>query len=67
MFLGVGLVIPVIPQIKDEMNFSGATMGMMISIFAILQLLASPISGILSDKIGRKEINRDWHDYFFYF
>lgn len=56
MFLGVGLVIPVIPQIKDEMNFSGATMGMMISIFAILQLLASPISGILSDKIGRKKL-----------
>ena len=56
VFLGVGLVIPVIPQIKDEMNFSGATMGMMISIFAILQLLASPISGILSDKIGRKQL-----------
>ena len=56
VFLGVGLVIPVIPQIKDEMNFSGATMGMMISIFAILQLLASPISGILSDKIGRKKL-----------
>ena len=56
VFLGIGLVIPVIPQIKDEMNFSGATMGMMISIFAILQLLASPISGILSDKIGRKKL-----------
>lgn len=56
VFLGIGLVIPVIPQIKDEMNFSGTTMGMMISIFAIMQLLSSPISGTLSDKIGRKKL-----------
>lgn len=56
VFLGVGLVIPVIPQLKEEMNFSGATMGMMISIFAIAQLIASPLSGMLSDKIGRKKL-----------
>ena len=56
VFLGVGLVIPVIPQLKDEMNFSGTTMGMMISIFAITQLLMSPVAGIISDKMGRKKI-----------
>lgn len=56
VFLGVGLVIPVIPQLKDEMNFSGTTMGMMISIFAITQLLMSPVAGILSDRMGRKKI-----------
>ncbi|MEG0293051.1 MFS transporter [Enterococcus sp.] len=56
VFLGVGLVIPVIPQLKEEMNFSGATMGMMISIFAIAQLIASPLTGMLSDKIGRKKL-----------
>ena len=32
VFLGVGLVVPVLPQLKEEMNFSGTTMGMMISI-----------------------------------
>ncbi|KAF1299251.1 multidrug MFS transporter [Enterococcus sp. JM4C] len=56
VFLGVGLVIPVIPQLKEQMHFSGATMGMMISIFAIAQLITSPIAGILSDKIGRKKM-----------
>lgn len=55
VFLGVGLVIPVIPQLKEEMHFSGTTMGMMISIFAIAQLITSPIAGVLSDKIGRKK------------
>ncbi|EOK05008.1 TPA: multidrug efflux MFS transporter EmeA [Enterococcus faecalis] len=56
VFLGVGLVIPVIPQLKEEMHFSGTTMGMMISIFAIAQLITSPIAGVLSDKIGRKKM-----------
>ncbi|MBM7708653.1 MFS transporter [Enterococcus lemanii] len=56
VFLGVGLVIPVIPQIKEQMNFSGAVMGMMISIFAFAQLIASPITGVMSDKMGRKKM-----------
>ena len=56
VFMGVGLVVPVIPLLKDEMNFSGTTMGMMISIFAIAQLIASPVAGILSDKLGRKKM-----------
>ncbi|QDK70707.1 MFS transporter [Lactococcus protaetiae] len=56
VFLGAGLVIPVLPKLKEQMNFSGTTMGMMISIFAIAQLVASPIAGALSDKIGRKKL-----------
>ena len=56
VFMGVGLVVPVIPLLKDEMHFSGTTMGMMISIFAIAQLVASPIAGVLSDKLGRKKM-----------
>ncbi|MGX7244632.1 MFS transporter [Enterococcus quebecensis] len=56
VFLGVGLVIPVMPQLKEEMHFSGATMGMMMSIFAITQLIISPIAGVLSDRIGRKKM-----------
>lgn len=56
VFLGVGLVIPVMPTLKEAMNLSGATMGMLISVFAITQLIMSPIAGHLSDKIGRKKI-----------
>lgn len=56
VFLGAGLVIPVLPTLKEQMHFSGTTMGMMISIFAIAQLVASPIAGALSDKIGRKKL-----------
>ena len=56
VFLGVGLVIPVIPALQKEMGFNATTMGMMISIFAIAQLVASPFAGMLSDKLGRKKL-----------
>lgn len=56
VFLGVGLIIPVMPPLKEQMHFSGTTMGMMISIFAIAQLFASPIAGHLSDRVGRTKL-----------
>lgn len=54
VFLGVGLIIPVMPKLKDEMHLSGTTMGLLISIFAFFQLIVSPLAGYLSDKAGRK-------------
>ncbi|RGI31771.1 MULTISPECIES: MFS transporter [Enterococcaceae] len=56
VFLGAGLVIPVMPMLKEDMHLSGSTMGLMISVFAVLQLIVSPIAGSLSDKVGRKLI-----------
>lgn len=56
VFVGVGLVVPIMPDLKNQMGYSGTTMGLMISIFAIAQLIASPITGSLSDKLGRKKI-----------
>ncbi|MQW23105.1 MULTISPECIES: MFS transporter [unclassified Lactococcus] len=56
VFLGAGLVIPILPDLKEQMNFTGTTMGLMISIFAFAELVASPITGALSDKYGRKKL-----------
>lgn len=50
VFLGVGLVIPVMPMLQESMHLSGTTMGLLVSVFAIAQLIASPITGIISDK-----------------
>lgn len=52
--LGMSLVFPVIPFIKNEYHFSAFDMGMMSSLFALVQFVASPIVGRISDKIGRK-------------
>ncbi|WP_155591484.1 MFS transporter [Lysinibacillus cavernae] len=53
-FLGIGLVIPVLPTIMNELNISGSVVGYMVAAFAITQLIASPIAGKLVDTIGRK-------------
>jgi len=53
-FLGIGLVIPVLPTIMNELHISGSVVGYMVAAFAITQLIASPIAGKLVDTIGRK-------------
>ncbi|WP_431812045.1 MFS transporter [Lysinibacillus sp. FW12] len=53
-FLGIGLVIPVLPTIMNELQISGSVVGYMVAAFAITQLIASPIAGKLVDNIGRK-------------
>ncbi|WP_251548138.1 MFS transporter [Limosilactobacillus caecicola] len=52
--LGMSLIFPVMPFIRNEYHFSAFDMGMMSSLFALVQFIASPIVGRLSDKTGRK-------------
>lgn len=54
--LGIGLVIPVMPFLKTELHLSALDMGIMTSLFALAQFVASPIVGRISDKVGRKPI-----------
>lgn len=53
-FVGIGLVIPVLPTIMNEMNLNGSVVGYMVAAFAIAQLIVSPFAGKWTDKIGRK-------------
>ncbi|MEG0260970.1 MAG: multidrug efflux MFS transporter NorA [Lysinibacillus sp.] len=53
-FLGIGLVIPVLPTMMNELNISGSVVGYMVAAFAITQLIISPISGKWADQFGRK-------------
>lgn len=52
--LGMSLIYPVMPFIRNEYHFSAFDMGMMSSLFALVQFIASPVVGRVSDKIGRK-------------
>ncbi|WP_125574461.1 MFS transporter [Levilactobacillus huananensis] len=54
--LGISLVIPVMPFIKNELHLTATDMGIMNSLFAFAQFVASPIIGRLSDRIGRKPV-----------
>ncbi|MDM5246158.1 MULTISPECIES: MFS transporter [unclassified Lysinibacillus] len=55
-FLGIGLVIPVMPSFMNSMQLSGKTMGYLIAVFAMAQLLMSPLAGRWVDRYGRKNI-----------
>ncbi|OPH56414.1 multidrug MFS transporter [Paenibacillus ferrarius] len=55
-FVGIGLAVPVMPSLARELDLSGEQMGYLISAFAFAQLLASPITGVWVDTIGRKKM-----------
>ncbi len=54
VFLGIGLVIPVLPTIMNELNISGTAVGYLTAAFALAQLIFSPFAGRAVDKYGRK-------------
>ncbi|CAM3209928.1 MFS transporter [Vagococcus fessus] len=56
VFVGIGLVIPVMPTFKSEMHLSGQTMGYLTAAYAMSQLICSPVAGRLSDLFGRKRM-----------
>lgn len=53
-FLGIGLVIPVLPTLMNEMKLSGTVIGYLTAAFAIAQLVSSPLAGKAADRFGRK-------------
>lgn len=55
-FLGIGLVIPVMPTLMNELHLTGKVVGYLVAFFAVAQLLASPLSGRLVDSVGRKKM-----------
>lgn len=56
VFLGISLVIPVLPSIMNELDISGAGVGYLTAAFAMTQLIFSPFTGRATDKFGRKII-----------
>ena len=55
-FLGIGLIVPAMPSIMNSMGLSGKTMGYLMAVFAVAQLLMSPFAGRWVDRYGRKKI-----------
>lgn len=53
-FLGMGLVLPVLPTLMKELSVSGTVVGYLTAAFALTQLIVSPFSGKAVDRFGRK-------------
>ena len=55
-FLGIGLVIPVLPTIMNELSINGTIAGYLVAAFALTQLIVSPAAGKWVDQYGRKKM-----------
>lgn len=54
-FIGMGLVIPVMPSYISMMGISGTIAGFLVATYALTELIFSPYAGRLSDRYGRKK------------
>jgi len=61
LVLGFGIIIPVLPKLI--VSFEGGSFaegsssyGWLVSVFAVMQFIASPVLGSLSDRFGRRKI-----------
>lgn len=56
VMLGFGMVMPIFPFMLDRLGGSGDDLGLLIALYAIMQLIFAPVWGSLSDRIGRKPV-----------
>lgn len=56
VFLGIGLIIPVLPVYLKDLGLTGADLGVLVAVFALAQMLISPFGGTLADRLGKKLI-----------
>ena len=54
--LGFSMVLPLIPFLGLSLGLTPVEIGLIISVFSVCQLFASPITGKLSDRFGRKPL-----------
>ncbi|MFX1346085.1 MAG: MFS transporter, partial [Promethearchaeota archaeon] len=54
--LGFSSVLPIIPFLGLSLGLNALEIGLILSIFSICQFFASPITGKLSDRYGRKPL-----------
>jgi MFS transporter, DHA1 family, tetracycline resistance protein len=59
--LGIGLVIPILPQLVQSL-LGGAVVeasfvyGLLVSLYAVMQFFCAPVLGALSDRFGRRPV-----------
>ncbi len=54
--LGFSMVLPIIPFLGLSLGLNAFQVGLIMSVFSFSQLFASPVTGKLSDRFGRKPI-----------
>lgn len=55
-FVGIGLVIPIMPTYMNVLGISGTIVGLLVAVFALTQFVVSPYAGSWADRYGRKKV-----------
>jgi DHA1 family multidrug resistance protein-like MFS transporter len=56
VMLGFGMVMPIMPFYVESMGASATQLGLLVAVSPLIQLVASPIWGSVSDRWGRKPV-----------
>ena len=56
VMMGFGMAIPVLPFYVDSLGANGSELGLLMSIYAVMQFFFAPLWGSLSDRYGRKPL-----------
>ena len=56
IMVGFGIVIPTLPFLARQVGASPVEMGLLVTVWAVAQLLTAPLWGSLSDRVGRKPV-----------
>lgn len=54
--IGFGFIIPLLPDFVDRFGGSLGLVGLLVSVYALGQVVAAPVVGRLSDRFGRKPL-----------
>ncbi len=54
--LGYGMIVPLLPFLVRERSDSALLVGLLSSLYALMQLIVAPVLGALSDRVGRKPV-----------
>ncbi|MGB9739110.1 MFS transporter [Chloroflexus sp.] len=57
--LGYGLIMPLLPFIVQTRGGNATIIGLLGSLYTLIQLLAAPLFGALSDRVGRRPVILD--------
>jgi DHA1 family tetracycline resistance protein-like MFS transporter len=54
--VGYGMIVPLLPFLVRERSESALLVGLLSSLYALMQLVVAPVLGALSDRVGRRPV-----------
>jgi multidrug resistance protein len=54
--VGWGIVLPILPLYAEDFTDDKVTIGVLVAVFSLMQLLFAPVWGRVSDRVGRKPV-----------